>query len=94
MGDAEGGESDESLVTKIREIAGSIEAFTNVYVESTSFWRSEDFTHLMRRVQVQGESTYVMLGSELQDNHRNPRFDLVETNMMTDIKLFSLAAVL
>lgn len=95
MGDAEGGISDESLVTKIKEIAGSIDAFTNVYAENTSFGGSEDFTHLMRRVQMRGgESTYVMLGTELNDNHHNPRFDFVEADMMNGVKLLSLAAVL
>lgn len=35
-----------------------------------------------------------MLGSVLKENHRNPRFDSVETDIITDVKLHSLAVVL
>jgi aminobenzoyl-glutamate utilization protein A len=95
MGDAGSGVSDEPLVTNIRKIAESLDVFTTVYAENTSFGGSEDFTHLMHRVQMRGGlSTYVMLGTQLKANHHDPRFDIVERDIINGVKLLSLAALL
>jgi aminobenzoyl-glutamate utilization protein A len=94
MGDAEGGESDQALVAKIQEIADSMGAFTTVHEEVASLGGSEDFTHLMRRVQSRGgKATYMMLGTDLKDSHHNSRFDFAEKDLINGVKLLSLAAL-
>lgn len=93
-GEADSGVSDQNLVTKVAEIAGKTGAFTEIRNEIIPFGGSDDFTHLMRRVQARGgTSTYVMLGSELADNHHSNRFDFVEANMIHGVNVLARAAL-
>lgn len=94
MGDADSGESDRSLAAKVKEIADATGSFSDIHEEIVPFGGSDDFTHLMQRVQSRGgSSTYIMLGSELSDNHHNCRFDFAEKAMINGVKVLSLAAL-
>lgn len=94
VGDADSGVSDQDLVAKMAKNAHAAGVFAMVHEKTVSFGGSDDFTHLMRRVQDRGgTSTYVMLGSELADNHHSNRFDFVESNMINGVNVLARAAL-
>lgn len=88
MGEASDGSSNEKLVEIIAKSASEISGFHKIYDEVSNFSGSEDFTHMMKRVQQKGgESAYLVFGSDIAAPHHNERFDFEEKILPAAVKV-------
>ena len=82
MGGTKSGESNLEMVNKVREIAQTMPAFTNI-MDIKDFGASEDFSHMMTVVQQNGGfGTYVQVGTNKTAGHHNDRFDFDEEDLL------------
>jgi len=94
MGDAESGESDEKMMSALFQLAKDNQLFPDLKDSMAFLGGSEDFTHMMKRVQDRGgKASYCMLGSKLGGNHHTSTFDFDESILIQGVKLLTLAAL-
>ncbi|WP_066504068.1 amidohydrolase [Abyssisolibacter fermentans] len=90
MGGAESAVSDEYLINKLKDAVNKI---NNVEVDDTNinFGGSEDFTYMMKRVQNNGgKAIYFIIGSDIKADHHNGKFDFIEDDLITAVKVYSM----
>ncbi len=96
MGGTKSGESSPEMVAKVKEIAETMPAFTNI-MEFKDFGASEDYSHMMTVVQENGGlGTYIQVGTNRTAGHHNDHFDFEEDDLlpMAEIILKVVAAYL
>lgn len=94
MGDAESGESDETLMTALLESARAYDFFPELKDSMAFLGGSEDFTHMMKRVKDNGgKASYCMLGSDLAGNHHTKSFDFDESVLIQGVKFLAVTAL-
>ena len=94
MGEGVDAVSDDELVDLVYELAQRHGIFRYLRKKVTEFGGSEDFTHLMRRVQSRGgKATYLMLGSALAGNHHTQTFDFDETCLIKGVEILARIAL-
>lgn len=87
VGGTKSGESSQAMMQKVKGVAQTIPAFTDI-VDYSSFGATEDFSHFMTVVQQDGGSgTYVMIGSDLTAGHHNNYFDFDENILVPGVEL-------
>ena len=83
MGGTKSGESSPAMIARVKALAETMPAFTNIMVEK-DFGASEDFSHMMTVVQNNGGSgTYIQVGTNKTAGHHNDRFDFTEEDLQT-----------
>lgn len=94
MGEGVDAMSDDDLVDLVFRLAEKHRIFPLLKRKVSEFGGSEDFTHLMRRVQSRGgKATYLMLGSKLAGNHHTQTFDFDETCLIKGVEILSRLAL-
>lgn len=94
MGEGVDAVSDEKLVDVVYKVAQRHRIFPRLKRKVTDFGGSEDFTHLMRRVQSKGgKAAYLMLGSTLAGNHHTQTFDFEETCLIKGVEILARIAL-
>ncbi len=80
MGQTKSGKSDHSMIERIRRVAEDIDYFDkNLLTEMMTMTGSEDFSHMMTRVQQSGGSgSYFVIGTEIAAGHHDFYFDFDE----------------
>ena len=93
MGSAESAESDPLLAARVHEVAEALGGFAARPAEKGG--GSEDFTYMMRRVQLQGGlATYIGLGADLgQWGHHAAEFDFDERALVLATHLLAAVAL-
>lgn len=87
MGESISAESSRALVEVIYSKASSMRAFCHIK-RYQKFGGSDDVAWMMKRVQEHGgESTYIILGSDIAAGHHNRCFDFDEAVMIQGVKL-------
>ena len=81
VGCTKSGESSPEMIARVKEIAETMPAFTNI-MELRDFGASEDFSHMMTVVQQNGGiGTYIQVGTDRKAGHHNDHFDFDEADM-------------
>jgi aminobenzoyl-glutamate utilization protein A len=87
MGESVSAESSRDLVEVIYSKACSMGNFSHVE-RFSRFGGSDDVAWMMKKVQEKGgESTYIILGSDIAEGHHNRYFDFDESVMVHGLKL-------
>lgn len=91
MGGAESSRSDNLLIDIIKRIGNNIEDINEIVDKSVDFGGSEDFSYMMNKVQNQGgKAMYFIIGSNIKADHHNGKFDFIEEDLVTGVKLYSV----
>lgn len=81
VGCTKSGESSPEMMAKVRAIAETMPAFTNI-MDLRDFGASEDFSHMMTEVQkAGGTGTYIQTGTTRAAGHHNDHFDFDEADL-------------
>lgn len=84
----------EELVERVATCAKSIPAFTEVIDWSRGAAGSEDATYFMNRVmELGGQATYCVVGSDIAAGHHNERFDIDESSLRIGVDALYHVAV-
>ena len=87
MGGTKSGESSGEMAAKVKDIAETMPAFTNI-MEMKDFGASEDYSHMMAVVQHKGGlGTYIQVGTNRTAGHHNDHFDFDEEDLMPAVEL-------
>jgi aminobenzoyl-glutamate utilization protein A len=91
MGGAQSAQSDGLLIDMIKKIGCNIDNINEVVDKSVDFGGSEDFSYMMNKVQGQGgKAIYFIIGSNIKADHHNDKFDFIEEDLISGVKLYSL----
>lgn len=89
MGSAPASVNSEDLAREIKEIAEGLGIFSDVLLEYAG-GGSEDCAYFLERViQKGGRATYTVLGSAISAPHHNPKFDIIEEDMINGVAAMS-----
>ncbi len=82
MGGTKSGASSEAMIARVRAVAETMPAFTNI-MDIKDFGASEDYSHMMTVVQENGgQGTYIQVGTNKTAGHHNDHFDFDEEDLM------------
>lgn len=94
MGEAESADSDDELLQRVHAIAKRHSLFPELRTDKAHLGGSEDFTHMMKRVNDKGgRAGYMMLGSELKGSHHTVKFDFDESILIKGVEMLALIAL-
>ncbi len=84
--------NSDTLATEVQELANELGIFKRVDF-SYSGGGSEDCAYFTRRViELGGQATYMILGSDIKAPHHNPLFDIDEKDMIHGVALMGALA--
>lgn len=87
VGGTKSGQSSEAMVRKVRELAATIPAFTNI-MDMKDFGATEDFSHMMTVVQQSGGiGTYIQVGTDRAAGHHHECFDFDEQDLVPSAEI-------
>ncbi len=87
VGGTKRGASSEDMVKKVREIAETMPAFSNI-MDIKDFGATEDFSHMMTVVQQSGGTgTYIQVGTNRASGHHHERFDFDEADLVPSAEI-------
>jgi len=91
VGETGSGQSDPEMIEFARKIAQDMDVFrSGEIIDYCDFGGTDDFSHLMSRVQDQGGlGTYIMLGTTLASGHHTDRFDFDESVLPVGVELLA-----
>jgi aminobenzoyl-glutamate utilization protein A len=84
----------KELVEQVAEVAEAYSTITKVIKWSKGPSGSEDATYFMNRVmELGGQATYCVVGSDISAGHHNERFDIDESSLRTGVDVLYRVAL-